>query len=77
MSFERGEQQKIGHTGGRKKFSTYISALWPGQSLIYDFYDKMNSTTTIEYLEAIKTRVSKNCWKRLIIIWDNASYHTS
>ena len=28
MSFE-GEQLKIEHNGSRKKFSTYISMLWP------------------------------------------------
>jgi transposase len=77
MFFEGGEQQKIEHTGTRKKFSVYISALWPDQILIYDFYDKMNSTNTIDLLENIKTCIAKNCWKRLIIIWDNASFHTS
>ena len=46
MSFE-GEQQKIEHTGNRKKFSAYISMLWPDQKLMYDFYDRMNSTNTI------------------------------
>ena len=39
MSFE-GEQQKIEHTGTRKKFSAYISMLWPDQKLMYDFYDR-------------------------------------
>ena len=44
MSFE-GEQQKIAHTGNRKKFSVYISMVWPDEKLMtYDFYDKMNST---------------------------------
>ena len=46
MSFE-GEQQRIEHNGSRKKFSAYISMLWPEEKLMtYDFYDKMNS---IEY----------------------------
>ncbi len=34
MSFE-GEQQKIGHNGSRKKFSAYISMVWPDQESIY------------------------------------------
>jgi hypothetical protein len=46
LSFE-GEQQKIEHTGSRKKFSAYIYMLWPDQKLMYDFYDRMNSTNTI------------------------------
>ena len=38
MSFE-GEQQKIRHNGSRKRFSMYISMLWPEQNLMYEFYD--------------------------------------
>ena len=38
MSFE-GQQQKIEHNGSRKKFSAYISMLWPDMKLMYDFYD--------------------------------------
>ncbi len=38
MSFEGEQQQKIRHIGGRKKFSMYISMLWPEQKLLYDFY---------------------------------------
>jgi hypothetical protein len=41
MSFE-GEQQKIKHNGSRKRFSMYISMLWPEQNLLYDFYDRSN-----------------------------------
>ena len=50
MSFE-GEQQRIEHTGSRKKFSAYISMVWPDQKLTYDFYDVMNSDNTIDHLE--------------------------
>jgi hypothetical protein len=52
-----GEQQKKEHTGTRKKFSTYISMLWPDQKLMYDFYDGMNSTNTIDYLENLRIYV--------------------
>jgi hypothetical protein len=77
MSFE-GEQQRIEHTGSRKKFSTYISMLWPEEKLIYDFYDKMDSTSTINHLENLQLHIMKTgWWKRLILIWDNASYHVS
>jgi hypothetical protein len=76
MSLE-GEQQRIEHNGSRNKFSAYISMSWPDQRLIYDFYGGMNSTNSIDHLENIKTYVVKNCWKRLIIIWDNASFHVS
>ena len=78
MSFE-GEQQKIEHDGSRKKFSAYISMVWPEEKLMtYDFYDKMDSTNTIDHLENLKTNIMKNSrWKRLILIWDNASYHVS
>jgi hypothetical protein len=78
MSFE-GEQQKIAHTGNRKKFSVYISMVWPDEKLMaYDFYDKMNSTNTINHLDKLKMNIMKaGCWKRLILIWDNASYHVN
>lgn len=78
MSFE-GEQQKIEHNGSRKKFSAYISMVWPDEKLVtYDFYDKMDSMNTINHLENLKIHIMKNArWKRLILIWDNASYHVS
>ena len=77
MSFE-GQQKRIEHNGSRKKFSAYISMLWPDQKLMYDFYDRMNSTRTIEHLENLKRNIMKSdWWKRLILIWDNASYHVS
>src|SRR6476469_5779683 len=78
LSFE-GEQQKIEHNGSRRKFSAYISMIWPEEKLMtLDFYDKMNSMNTIDHLENLKTNIMKNgLWKRLILIWDNASYHVS
>lgn len=78
MSFE-GQQQKIEHNGSRNKFSAYISMIWPEQKLMtYDFYDEMNSTNTIDHLDGLKSHTMKNgLWKRLILIWDNASYHVS
>jgi len=77
MSFE-GEQQKIEHTGSRKRFSAYISMVWPEEKLMYNFYDEMNSINTIDHLENLKSYITKNgLWKRLILIWDNASYHVS
>ena len=78
MSFE-GEQQKIEHNGSRKKFSAYISMVWSDEKLMtYDFYDKMNSMNTIDHLENLQLHIMKNDgWKRLILIWDNASYHVS
>jgi hypothetical protein len=77
MSFE-GEQQKIGHNGSRNKFSVYISMVWPDQKLMtYDFYDKKNSINTINHLENLHIQIMKTGWNRLILIWDNASYHVS
>ena len=77
MSFE-GEQQKIEHTGSREKFSAYISMVWPEEKLMYNFYDEMNSINTIDHLENLKSYTMKNgLWKRLILIWDNASFHVS
>ncbi len=76
MSFE-GQEQKIEHNGSRKKFSAYISMLWPDMRLMYDFYDVMNSTNTINHLENLRKYVMKITWKRLILIWDNASFHLS
>ena len=35
----------------RKRFSMYISMLWPEQNLMYEFYDESNSTNTINHLE--------------------------
>ena len=78
MSFE-WEQQKIEHDGSRNKFSAYISMIWPEKKLMtYDFYEEMNSINTIDHLEGLKSHTMKNgLWKRLILIWDNASYHVS
>lgn len=76
MSFE-GEQQKIGHNGSRKRFSMYISMLWPEQNLLYDFYDRSNSTNTIHHLENLRYVMKNNSWKRIVLVWDNASYHIS
>ncbi|MGB8032389.1 MAG: hypothetical protein WCF03_01000 [Nitrososphaeraceae archaeon] len=67
MSFE-GEQQKIEHNGSRKKFSaayiSYISMLWPDTKLMYDSYEVMNSTNTINHLENLRKYVMKITWKR-------------
>ena len=69
MSFE-GEQQKIRHNGIRKKFSIYISMLRPNQQqkLLDDFYDRMDSTNTINHLENLKMLVMKNGWKRIVMV---------
>jgi DDE superfamily endonuclease len=78
MSFEGEQQQKIRHIGGRKKFSMYISMLWPEQKLLYDFYDRSNSTNAIHHLENLKIHVMQNNgWKRIVLVWDNASFHIS
>jgi DDE superfamily endonuclease len=79
MSFEGEQQQKIRHIGGRKKFSMYISMLWwPEQKLLYDFYDRSNSTNAIHHLENLKIHVMQNNgWKRIVLVWDNASFHQS
>jgi hypothetical protein len=47
--------------------------------MTYDLYDKMNSMNSIDHPENLKTtNIMKNgLWKRLIFIWDNASYHVS
>jgi len=76
MSFE-GEQQKIRHNGSRKRFSMYISMMWPEKNLMYDFYDRSNSTNTINHLENLNMYVKENDWKRIVLVWDNASYHIS
>ncbi len=76
MSFE-GEQQKIGHNGSRKRFSMYISMLWPEQNLMYEFYDRSNSINTINHLENLRYVMKNNDWKRIVLVWDNASYHIS
>ena len=76
MSFE-GEQQKIRHNGSRKRFSMYISMLWPEQNLMYDFYDRSNSTNTINHLENLMYMMKNNGWKRIVLVLDNASYHIS
>ena len=76
MSFE-GEQQKIRHNGSRKRFSMYISMLWPEQNLMYEFYDRSNSTNTINHLENLRYVMKNNGWKRIVLVWNNASYHIS
>ena len=76
MSFEE-KQQKIRHNGSRKRFSMYISMLWPEQNLMYEFYDRSNSTNTINHLENLRYVMKNNGWKRIVLVWDNASYHIS
>ena len=76
MSFE-GKQQKIRHNGSRKRFTMYISMLWPEQNLMYEFYDRSNSTNTINHLKNLRYVMKNNCWKRIVLVWDNASYHIS
>jgi hypothetical protein len=76
MSFE-GEQQKIRHNGIRKRFSMYISMLWPELNLMYEFYDRSNSRNTINHLENLRYVMNNNGWKRIVLVWDNASYHRS
>ena len=76
MSFE-GEQQKIRHNGNRKRFSMYIFMLWHEQNLLYEFYDKSNSTNTINHLENLRYIMKNNGWERIVLVWDNASYHIS
>ena len=76
MSFE-GEQQKIRHNGSRKRFSMYISMLWPEQNLMYEFYNRSNSINTINHLENLRYVMKNNGWKRIVLVWDNASYHIS
>ncbi|MGA9845450.1 MAG: transposase [Nitrososphaeraceae archaeon] len=56
MSFE-GKQLKIEHNGSRNKFSAYISMLWPDKKLMYDFYNEMNSTNTIDHLDKLRKYV--------------------
>ena len=51
--------------------------LWPDQKLMYDFYDRMNSTNTIDYLDNLRKYVINSRWKRLILIWDHVSFHVS
>ena len=70
-------KQKIRHNGSRKKFSMYISMLWLEQNLLYDFYDRSNSTNAINHLENLEIHVIQNGWKRIVLVWDNASYHIS
>jgi hypothetical protein len=72
LSFE-GEQKKIEHTGSREKFCAYISMVWPEEKLMYNFYHEMNSTNTIDHLENKSYTMKNGLWKRLILIWDNAS----
>jgi hypothetical protein len=64
MGFE-GQQQRIEHNGSRNKFSAYISMLWPDLKLMYDFYDRMNSSNTIDYLENLRKYVMNSRWKQV------------
>lgn len=36
-----------------------------------------NSTNTINHLENLKIHAKQNDWKRIVLVWDNASYHIS
>ena len=63
-----------------KRFSMYIFyifMLWHEQNLLYEFYDRSNSTNTINHLENLRYVMKNNGWKRIVLVWDNASYHIS
>ncbi len=49
--------------------------LSPEQNLLYDSYEGSNSTNTINHLENLNIHVKQNSWKRIVLVWDNASYH--
>lgn len=51
--------------------------MWPEQNLLYHFYNRSNSTNTIKHLENLKMYVKENDWKRIVLVWDKASYHIS
>ena len=45
--------------------------------MMYNFYDEMNSINTTDHLEGKSYILKNGLWKRLILIWDDASYHAS
>jgi len=52
--------------------------VWPEEKLMmYNFYDEMNSINTTDHLEGKSYILKNGLWKRLILIWDDASYHAS
>ena len=51
--------------------------MWPEHNLLYDFYDRSNSINTIHHLENLRYVMKNNGWKRIVLVWDNASYHVS
>ena len=51
--------------------------MWPEQNLMYEFYDRSNSTNTIHHLENLRYVMKNNGWKRIVLVWDNASFHIS
>jgi hypothetical protein len=63
---------------GKRRVEDYKHVATALKKGVYNFYDEMNSTNTIDHLENLKSYTIKNgLWKRLILIWDNASYHLS
>jgi len=40
---------------------------------MYEFYDRSNSTNTINHLENLRYVMKNNGWKRIVLVWDNAS----
>ena len=76
MRFEEGEQQKTEHNGSRKKFSIYISLLWPEQNLLYDIYDGSNPQNTINHLENLNIHLSKKIVGKEFYLYGITPYNT-
>jgi transposase len=73
----KGEQQKIFHSGTKKKINTFITLLYPLSKVKFKISKTRTSQDFIDHLRNVKRYVKSNRVKRLILVIDNASFHIS
>ena len=74
----KGEQQKILHSGTKKKINAFITLLYPSHKVMFKLSESRTSQDFIDHVRSISHYVkSNNGVKRFILVIDNASFHIS
>ena len=72
----KGEQQKIFHSGTKKKINTFITLLYPLSKVKFKISRTRTSQDFIDHLRNVKRYVKSNRVKRLILVIDKAQWLT-
>lgn len=77
MYMMKGKQQKIFHSGTKKKINAFITLLYPLSKVKFKISRTRTSQDFIDHLKNVKQYVKSNRVKRFILVIDNASFHIS